>query len=259
MQERSRNIFIRNLANIVSILGVLPICILFGEQGYEYLLPLIIYNNIMDDLDGVLAAKLNIRSEFGAILDNVCDAIAHAVIVLIVGMQFAQEAGHPSMGGFCLASSLLATGAIILRVVTRIDPSFTAGTGSPTNELIRHIFFSLLVGQIFQFDPTALLSATFLLHATSMVVPFKMRHLIRSLARSAVAIGMVNVALLVAWLWPIAAPVIAVSFGVSYVASFMTGGVRWLRNTGDNGGDHGDAPLVAVERRNGETEANGRR
>ena len=47
------------------------------------------YNNFMDDLDGVLAAKLNIRSDFGALLDNVCDAIAHTVVVMAVGMHFA--------------------------------------------------------------------------------------------------------------------------------------------------------------------------
>ncbi|MGY8768112.1 MAG: hypothetical protein ACKVH8_06755 [Pirellulales bacterium] len=40
----------KNLANVVSILGVLPIALLFLEDGYQYLVPLIIYNNIMDDL-----------------------------------------------------------------------------------------------------------------------------------------------------------------------------------------------------------------
>ena len=50
----------RNLANGVSILGVLPLFILLREGGYQYLIPLIIYNNIMDDLDGILAAKLGI-------------------------------------------------------------------------------------------------------------------------------------------------------------------------------------------------------
>jgi len=229
MQERRRNIFTRNLANIVSLLGVLPICILFGENGYKYLLPLIIYNNVMDDLDGVLAAKLNIRSEIGALLDNVCDAIAHAVFVMVVGMHFAQEAGHPYMSGFCLAASLLTTVAMVLRVVTRIDPSSTAGTGSPTNELIRHMFFILLVAQIFEFNPTALLSATFLLHGVSMLVPFKMPYLIRSLTRSAGAIAMVNVALLLAWLLPSVTPFVAASFGVSYLASFAAGGFRWIR------------------------------
>ncbi len=229
MQELRRNLVLRNLANIVSILGVLPICILFGEHGYQYLFPLIIYNNVMDDLDGVLAAKLNIRSDFGALLDNVCDAIAHTVLVMVVGLHFAQEAGHPYLGGFCLASSLLATVAIIVRVVTRINPTSVAGMGSPTNELIRHIFFILLVAQIFGFDPTPYLIVTFVLHAVSMLVPFKMPYLIRSLTKSAVAIGMVNIALLVAWLLPYTAPVVAAAFGVTYLASFATGGFRWLR------------------------------
>jgi len=229
MPERPQNILLRNLANTVSLLGVLPICILFGEHGYKYLLPLIIYNNFMDDLDGVLAANLNIRSDFGAVLDNVCDAIVHVVFVMVVGMHIAQEAEHPYMGWICLASSLLATGAMILRVVTRIHPTSATGTGSPTNELIRHIFFVLLVAQVFVFNPAPYWIAACLLHAVSMLAPFKMPYLIRSLTKSAVAIGMVNVALLVAWLLPSVAPVVAASFVLTYLASFAAGGIHWLR------------------------------
>ena len=144
IQKVQRNLVLRNLANIVSILGVLPIYILFGENGFQYLIPLIIYNNFMDDLDGVLAAKLNIRSNFGALLDNVCDAIAHTIFVMVVGIYFAQEAGNPTLGGICLAGSLLATAAMIIRIVTRIDPTSVTGIGSPTNELIRHITSILL-------------------------------------------------------------------------------------------------------------------
>ena len=70
MQQLNSFIF-KNLANAVSILGVLPICILFHEGGFQYLIPLIIYNNVMDDLDGILAGKLNIRSGVGATMDNV--------------------------------------------------------------------------------------------------------------------------------------------------------------------------------------------
>ena len=229
MQERPRNILLRNLANIVSVLGVLPICILFREHGYEYLLPLIIYNNVMDDLDGVLAAKLNIRSDFGSLLDNVCDAIVHVVFVMVVGMHIAQEAGHPYLSWICLASSLLATVTMILRVINRINPTSACGTGSPTNELIRHILFVVLVAQIFAFNPAPYWIAACLLHAVSMLAPFKMPYLIRSLTKSAVAIGMVNVALLVAWLLPSVAPVVAASFVLTYLASFAAGGVHWLR------------------------------
>jgi len=231
MQEPRRSIVFRNLANIVSILGVLPICILFRENGYQYLLPLIIYNNFMDDLDGVLAGKLNIRSDFGALLDNVCDAIAHAAFVMVVGMRFVQKTTNPYLGGLCLAACLIATAAIVIRVVNRITPSAVSGTGSPTNELVRHTFFVLLVTQLFGVDPAPYLIVTFVLHSVSMLVPFKMPFMIRSMAKSATAIGMVNIALLIAWLLPYAVPVVAALFIVTYFVSFAAGGFRWLRET----------------------------
>jgi len=230
-----KNAVVKNLANIVSILGVLPICVLFGEDGFQYLLPLIIYNNVMDDLDGVLAGKLNIRSNFGALMDNVCDSIPHTVFVMTVGMHFfqghgLQGTGNQYLGGLCLATGLAAAAAMIVRGVTRIDPASATGTGSPTNELIRHMFFVLLLAGIFGFDPTPYLIVVFILHAVSMVAPFKMPYLIRSLTKSATAIGMVNVALFAAWMWPTIAPIIAASFFVTYLASYATGGTRWLRS-----------------------------
>jgi phosphatidylserine synthase len=231
--DKQQGALLRNLANIVSILGVVPICILFGEHAYQYLIPLIIYNNFMDDLDGVLAAKLNIRSDFGALLDNVCDAIAHTAFVMFVGVQVAQQSEYSFLGEICFATSLLASISIIVRIVTRIDPTAATGGGSPTNELIRHVFFILLLEQLFGFDPAPYLIVTFVLHAVSMLVPFKMPYLIRSLTRSAIAIGMVNVALLVAWLLPYAAPIVAASFVVTYLFSFSAGGVCWLRSADD--------------------------
>ena len=137
----------KNLANVVSILGIVPVAILFGKDGYQYLIPLIVYNNIMDDLDGILAAKLNIKSPFGAILDNVCDAIAHTIFVLVVGMQVWTDQGGV-WGGVCAALSLVAATSLVLRVVSRLDPAAVTGTGSPTNELVRHMLFILLLAQI---------------------------------------------------------------------------------------------------------------
>jgi len=227
--KKEENIIFRNLANVVSILGVLPICILFGEHGFQFLIPLIVCNNIMDDLDGVLAAKLNIGSKFGACLDNACDAIAHTVFVMFVGMHYAQGAGHAYVGGVCLAASLLASMAIIVRCNARIDPTSVRGGGSPTNELIRHIFFVLLMAQIFGFEPSSILIAVFALHTVSMLAPFRMPYLIRSLTKSAIAIALVNVTLLVAWLVPFTAPVIALVFFVTYLYSLVVGGISWLK------------------------------
>ncbi len=219
----------RNLANVVSILGVLPLCLLFLENGWQYLIPLIVYNNIMDDLDGILAAKLQIRSEFGAILDNVCDAFAHTLFVILVAMQYADLGNGMSIVSISIGlSGLMAATALLLRVVTRLSPNLVTGTGSATNELMRHLLFVLLLSNYYEFNPGLILIVTFILHAVSMLAPFRMPYLIRSLATSATAVILVNVALIVAWLAPLTLPVIAGCFAGTYLYSFMTGGLKWF-------------------------------
>jgi phosphatidylserine synthase len=176
-----------------------------------YLIPLIIYCNVMDDLDGILAAKLKIGSEFGARLDNVCDAVSHSMILMFVGMAF---------GGICTTAALIAITVVVLRSVSRLDPTAAAGTGSPTNELVRHVFFILLLSEQFAFDGSPYLIVAFVLNAITMSLPWKLPFMIRGMAKSAVAIGLANVALLVAWLVPNALPVIAAAFIGSYLYSF---------------------------------------
>lgn len=225
----------KNLANVVSILGILPIAILFMKDGYQYLIPLIVYNNIMDDLDGILAGKLNIRSPFGGILDNVCDAVAHTVFVMAVAMYWMDQGCV--CGTICAAAGLVAAMAIVLRVVSRLDPAAVTGTGSPTNELMRHMFFILLLAQILDFTPTPLLIAAFLFHAVSMLAPFRMPWMIRSLTKSATAIGLVNLSLVMAWLVsyaasPVAATfvsLIATAFLLSYLLSFAWAAIWWVK------------------------------
>ena len=198
-----RKFLYRNLPNIVSLLGVLPLSILFFKDGLQYLIPLIIYNNIMDDLDGILAIKLNLKSDFGAALDNVCDAVAHIIIVMALGVHYGVA--------FSIAS-LVAVAAILLRVTSRVSVSKKINAGSPTNELMRHLLLALLTAKYFEFAPEPLLIVVILLNSISMLSPFPMSYLIRALTKSATAIGFVNVALLVAWLVPIAAPAIAFCF-----------------------------------------------
>ena len=210
-----------NLPNIVSFLGVLPLCILFRESAFVYLCPLIVFNNIMDDLDGILAKKLGLRSEFGAGLDNVCDAVAHILIAMVVGSHF---------GGVVLAASLLCSVAILIRVVQRISPTHAAGTGTPTNELMRHLLLLIILQAYFGFDVTPYLVAAYFLNAASMLVPFAMPHLVRSKTKSATAIAGVNVVLAAAWYFPVAAPYIAAAFFGTYLYSFTAGGAGRLRS-----------------------------
>ncbi len=210
----------KNIPNIVSILGVVPLAILFLEDGFQYLLPLILYNNVMDDLDGILAAKLDLKSEFGAALDNVSDAVAHILVVMAVGMHY---------GGICALLSLVAAISILVRVVFRLTPASEASGGSPTNELMRHILFALVVAQYFEIPPEPFLAAVFVLNAVSMQVSYPLRYSIRSLTTSVAAIAGVNVALGVAWWFPVTAPAIAACFIATYLYSLVAGGLSWRR------------------------------
>ncbi len=223
MEHAQGNCVYRNLANAASSLGVLPLALLFLEEGYLYVIPLIIYNNVMDDLDGILAAKLNIRSRFGADLDNVCDAVAHVALALAVGAHF---------GGLVLMGSMIASAAIMLRVTSRLNPDSVTGSGSPTNELMRHMLFVLLLTQMFDVGPELYLVLLFSLHIVTMNVPFKLPFLIRGLAKTATTVTLVNVTLVAAWLIPSVTPFIAMAFIATYLYSFMVGGTQWLKGTG---------------------------
>ncbi len=220
LSTRSNRIY-RNLPNIVSILGVLPLCLLLLDDGFAFLCALIVFNNIMDDLDGILAKKLRLGSDFGAGLDNVCDVVAHILIVMVVG------AHH---GGIVLAFSLLAAVAILVRVVQRLAPSPASGTGTPTNELMRHLLLLSILQGLYGLDITAYLIVALLLNSVSMLVPFAMPHLVRSRAKSATTVLLVNVALALAWGIPATAPFVAAAFFGTYLYSFAVGGLGYLRS-----------------------------
>ena len=219
MTSRVLQMFLyKNIPNIVSILGVVPLAILFLEDGFQYLLPLLLYNNVMDDLDGILAEKLNLKSKFGAVLDNVCDALAHMLVVMAVGMHY---------GGICAALSLVAAISILVRVVSRLIPNSEAVGGSPTNELMRHILFASVVTQYFEIAPEPFLAAVFVLNAVSMQVPYPLRYSIRNLTTSATAVAGVNVSLGVAWFFPITASAVAACLMATYLYSLAAGAFSW--------------------------------
>ena len=210
----------RNLPNIISMLGVLPLSLLLLDDGFSYLPALIVYNNFMDDLDGILARGLRLSSEFGSRLDNVADAVSHILVSMVVGAHY---------GGIVLAFSAVAVAAILIRVVQRLDPSSVYGTGTPTNELMRHLLLLVVLQNAFDFEITPYLVAVFAVNALTMLVPFSLPHLIRARTKSVVAILGVNVVLAAAWLTPEAAPFIAAAFFGTYLYSFGVGSVSWAR------------------------------
>jgi hypothetical protein len=128
-----------------------------------------------------------------------------------------------------LIASAIAAGSVILRATSRLNPETASGGGSPTNELMRHLLFILLLGQPLGFEPESFLILLFLLHTVSLQVPYKMPALIRSWAKSATAVGAVNAVLIAAWLMPSITLFIAEAFILTYLYSFIVGGIRWLR------------------------------
>ena len=217
MPPPARSVLVRNLANAVSVLGVLPVCVLFLPDGERFIVPFIIFNNVMDDLDGIVATKLRIQSAFGATLDNVCDCVAHTVVVLLVAMWH---------GGICAVLGPIAAAAIWIRVASRIAFGATTSAGSPTNELMRHVLLVLLLADAFSVEPALALGAVFAVHAVSMLLPYRLPGLIRSLTTSVGAIALVNVALILAWLVPYTAPAVAAAFGGTYLYGVVVGGRR---------------------------------
>ena len=125
-------------------------------------------------------------------------------------------------------ASVIAAASIILRATSRLNPDMATGNGSPTNELMRHTLFVLLLTQIVDVDPGLYLILIFMLHSVTMNAPFKFTVLIRGLAKTAAAVAFVNLALVAAWLVPVVTPLIAVSFLATYLYSFILGGGQWL-------------------------------
>jgi hypothetical protein len=86
---------------------------------------------------------------------------------------------------------------------------------------------------MFDVDPGFYLILMFILHAVTMIAPFKLPILIRGLAKTATAVALVNVALVAAWLIPSITPLIAAAFIVTYLYSFVVGGAQWLKQRGN--------------------------
>ena len=73
----------------------------------------------------------------------------------------------------------------------------------------------------------------------SVLVPYQMPWMTRSLTKSATAVGLLNVTLIMTWLVSCAAPWIAATFVSSiaatflfgYLLSFAWGGIWWIKGT----------------------------
>jgi len=94
---------------------------------------------------------------------------------------------------------------------------------------VRHVFFTLLLSATLGFDPDILLIIVLLLNTVSMSVPIKMTAMIRSQAKTVSLVVLVNLALIAAWLFPVAAPYIAAPFFLAYIYACIQGGTQWMK------------------------------
>ncbi|OZG72163.1 hypothetical protein BTA51_17585 [Hahella sp. CCB-MM4] len=203
----------RNTANLVSLLGIAPLMLLLLPEGLSWIPWVIVLNNIADDLDGLIAGWLNIRSQFGAHLDNVCDAVVHGGIVLALAS---------SLDVFGMVTGFLATCSIVIRSTRRLSSDTPSG-GSPTNELMRHCLLVWLLADLGWISASLALPVLFVVHSISLQFTTTMPWLIRNLIRTPVPIIALNafLLLLVAYPSPWLVGASTVVIIGSYVLSFF--------------------------------------
>ena len=215
----------KNIANICSILGVLPFILLLQPNGFQFLPVLIIYNNVMDDLDGYLAKVLGIRSAFGAQIDNLCDGIVHILVVWTVAVHYSE---------ITIGLALLVTVSMIIRVTTRLADLNHAAHGSATNELMRHMLFLLVLEIYFDVQIEYYLMIVFCIHSLTLIAPFPMSKQLRALSNSFWYLCLINLSLGMALFFPVAAPFIMAAFMLTYLYSFLSSGFTWIGRSKTN-------------------------
>jgi hypothetical protein len=95
---------------------------------------------------------------------------------------------------------------------------------------MRHMLFTLILAEQFNFGHEYILVAVFLINSVSMLVPYPMPALIRKRAKSATAIGLVNAALVAAWFVPIVTPMVTAAFLATYIYAFVLGWAGWQKS-----------------------------
>ena len=101
--------------------------VLLDQQLYHYLPLIAAINLLADDLDGMVARRLNVSSEFGRYLDLVCDTASHSFLLMVVA------ANHGAL-------SIIIAPVILMSMFYRLSKSAsqTIGkdNGTTTNEYI---------------------------------------------------------------------------------------------------------------------------
>ena len=74
------------LPSTISLLGLAPVLMLLAEPYRPFVVWIALFQLFMDDLDGMAARKFNVANIVGRNLDDICDVVAHAVIILTISL-----------------------------------------------------------------------------------------------------------------------------------------------------------------------------
>jgi hypothetical protein len=123
-------------------------------------------------------------------------------------------------GGALTVISLIAAFSIVLRTAARIDPNSISDQGTQTNELLRHIMFILLIGEMTGLNLVPILTTIFLMNSISMLLPTRFPFMLVHYAKTPVSMMWFNISLILAYWFQPLTYLIGAAFFITYIYSF---------------------------------------
>lgn len=151
-----------HIANVVTLLGVVPAMLLLDPDFRIHLSILVLITILADDIDGMIARGLNTTSDFGRHLDLVSDCASHVIIVIVISQEY-------NLPVRILA--ILASIAMITRLSLSASSHQTKGHGVTTNEYVVYLFLIRTVDNHFSIDLTAAVICITVLVLVSLNIP----------------------------------------------------------------------------------------
>lgn len=146
----------------ISIAGLAPVLLLLAEPYHSLVVGLALYQLLLDDLDGMAARALNTGTALGRALDDICDAVAHVLIVGTIGF---------AMGSWTALAAGITMLTIVVRTASRRSGNVDLRWGSATNEGVVVIILAWSALGNGADVPNAAIAGMLLLQAVGMLIP----------------------------------------------------------------------------------------
>ncbi|MCP5353284.1 MAG: CDP-alcohol phosphatidyltransferase family protein [Chromatiales bacterium] len=148
----------------VSLLGLTAVLLLCFEPLRPLLAWATLFQLLMDDVDGWLARRLNVASAMGRCMDDICDVVAHAGVVLLI----ASELGTP-----VLIAAMINVLGMVTRTARRLSATDRLGWGQTTNDSVVVSLLAWLAHTSGSPINETMLAVILASHMVAMVMPFR--------------------------------------------------------------------------------------